>query len=211
MYQSIDIITDGACAGNPGRGGWAAIVVAAGQISEYAGSVAQTTNNRMELTAALNGLMQAPPAQAINLYTDSQYLINGITKWVVGWQKNGWKTRDGHDVENQDLWQQLLGYRAAHVSWHYVKGHNGHTLNERANLLAQQQAGSQHQHSRTPHTQSDAGFPVYLSLVGGQLGQHRTWEACKAVVHGVSGAKFKKVNSAHERRATLTSWGLPGE
>lgn len=211
MNQSIDIITDGACAGNPGRGGWAAIVIVAGDIHEYAGSVAETTNNRMELTAAIHGLMHAPPAQSINVYTDSQYLINGITKWVSGWQRNGWKTRNGTTVENQDLWQQLLTYHSAAVTWHYVRGHSGHTHNERANLLAQQQAGSQPQGTRHPSSASGPGFPVYLSLVAGQLGQHRTWEDCKAVVHGVSGAKFKKVNSAHERRATLISWGLPGE
>ena len=137
MHQSIDIITDGACAGNPGRGGWAAIVIVAGDIHEYAGSVAEPTNNRMELTAAIHGLLHAPPAQSINVYTDSQYLINGITKWVPGWAKNGWKTSAKQPVKNVDLWQRLQEACSKHeVEWFWVKGHAGIADNELADVLA---------------------------------------------------------------------------
>ena len=204
----IDIITDGACSGNPGRGGWAAIVVNGSHVSEFGGRVDATTNNRMELHAAIVGLQQAGTAEHITVYTDSQYLINGITRWINGWQKNGWRTRNDTAVENQDLWQQLATLNGPHVSWQHVKGHSGHTLNERANTIAQQHAGSQARSSDA--APAAAGYPVYLSLVAGQLQYHRTWPACQAVVNGVSGAKFKKARSAQEVAAILAQWGVKG-
>jgi ribonuclease HI len=140
--NSVDIITDGACSGNPGRGGWAAIVIDGTQHSEYSGADAHTTNNRMELQAAITGLQRAPVQRPLRVITDSQYLINGITKRVKGWQKNGWKTREGHPVENRDLWELLIAVNGPHVSWQHVKGQCWPPLNERANTLAQQQAGS---------------------------------------------------------------------
>ena len=99
--NSVDIITDGACSGNPGRGGWAAIIIDGSHHTEYSGADAHTTNNRMELQAAITGLQHAPAQRPLRVITDSQYLINGITKWVKGWQKNDWKTREGQPVENQ--------------------------------------------------------------------------------------------------------------
>ena len=218
----IDIITDGACSGNPGRGGWATIVIHNDSTHEYSGSAADTTNNRMELTAAIVGLQNTPRNHEIHIYTDSQYLINGITKWVNGWQKNGWKTRTGDPVENKDLWELLIAHTHPGVQWHHVKGHAGHVHNERANALAQQQAGSRAAgapphpaaspvvpHARTvAGPPSDARFPCYVSLVNGVLERHTTWEDCKAATHGVSGAKFKKVASLPEYQAQLRSWGV---
>ena len=213
----IDIITDGACSGNPGRGGWATIVIQDNKIQEYSGTAPDTTNNRMELTAALIGLQNTPIDQEIHLYTDSQYLINGITKWVKGWQKNGWKTRTGDPVENKDLWEALITQTHVGVHWHHVKGHAGHIHNERANLLAQQQAGSRTANgsiATAPRVRTATGptselrFPCYVSLVTGVLERHATWDNCKEATHGVSGAKFKKVASLAEYQAQLRSWGI---
>ena len=214
----IDIITDGACSGNPGRGGWATIVIDGQTTHEYSGYASETTNNRMELTAALIGLQKTPRNHEIHLYTDSQYLINGITKWVKGWQKNGWKTRTGDPVENRDLWEALIAHTHPHVHWHHVKGHAGHIHNERANDLAQLQAGSRGgagtvtpatPRTRTPaSTSGDTPFPCYVSLVSGMLERHATWDDCKAATHGVSGAKFKKVASLSEYQAQLQRWGV---
>ena len=212
--NSVDIITDGACSGNPGRGGWAAIVIDGSRHTEYSGADAHTTNNRMELQAAITGLQQAPAQRTLRVITDSQYLINGITKWVKGWQKNGWKTREGQPVENRDLWELLIAVNGAHVSWQHVKGHAGHPLNERANTLAQQQAGSgtgtplpaQTTPSPAPTHTNQSTFPCYLSLIGSNLQRHATWESCQRTVHGVSGAKFKKVANQQQLEAQLRVW-----
>ncbi|MFM2309016.1 MAG: ribonuclease [Chloroflexota bacterium] len=216
----IDIITDGACSGNPGRGGWATIIIDGQTTQEFSGSASDTTNNRMELTAALVGLQKTSRDHEIHIHTDSQYLINGITKWVKGWQKNGWKTRTGDAVENKDLWEALIAHTHPGVHWHHVKGHAGHTHNERANDLAQRQAGSRAaggsttpapsaQRTRVPVRGAEDGrFPCYVSLVTGVLERHTTWDDCKAATHGVSGAKFKKVASLAEYQAQLRSWGI---
>lgn len=212
--NSIDIITDGACSGNPGRGGWAAIISDGQHHTEYSGADAHTTNNRMELQAAITGLQQAPTQRPLRVITDSQYLINGITKWIKGWQKNGWQTRLGQPVENRDLWEQLSAVSGSHVRWQHVKGHAGHPLNERANSLAQAQAGSgssapvargQQASPQTPSTDT-AVFPCYISLIGSNLQRHAKWESCQHVVHGVSGAKFKKVANQQQLDAQLLIW-----
>ena len=221
--NTTDIITDGACSGNPGRGGWATIIVHNGNAIEHSGSAEDTTNNRMELTAALVGLQHTPRDHTIHFYTDSQYLINGITKWVKGWQKNGWKTRTGDPVENKDLWEALIAHTHPNVYWHHVKGHAGHVHNERANTLAQRQAGSRGTGAASPSaprpglsrplptgSTSIAGtrFPCYISVVNGVVERHGTWDDCKAATHGVSGARFKKVASLAELQTQLQNWGV---
>ena len=215
--NSVDIITDGACSGNPGRGGWAAIIIDGSHHTEYSGADAHTTNNRMELQAAITGLQHAPAQRPLRVITDSQYLINGITKWVKGWQKNDWKTREGQPVENRDLWELLITVNGPQVSWQHVKGHAGHPLNERANTLAQQQAGSGTgsrlslpTHAATARTTPPTGFPCYLSLIGSNLQRHATWESCQRTVHGVSGAKFKKVANQQQFDAQLQLWKVRG-
>jgi len=133
----VAIFTDGACKGNPGPGGWGAILRFAGQEKELNGAETLTTNNRMELQAAISALAALTRPCSVDLTTDSVYVRDGITKWVLGWQKNGWKTADKKPVKNDDLWQALLSAARPHqVRWHWVKGHAGHAENERADALA---------------------------------------------------------------------------
>jgi ribonuclease HI len=133
----IDIYTDGACSGNPGPGGWGVLLRYNDHERELMGGEAETTNNRMELTAAIMALESLKrPAQA-NIHTDSTYLRDGITKWIHNWKSNGWKTAAKKLVKNVDLWQRLEAAVGAHdVHWHWVRGHTGHPENERADMLA---------------------------------------------------------------------------
>ncbi len=137
--QRVQIWTDGACSGNPGPGGWGAVLIYNGTEKELSGGAAETTNNRMELTAAIEALNALKRPCAIDLHTDSQYVKGGITGWIFGWKKNGWKTADKKPVKNVDLWQQLDAALQRHdVAWHWVKGHAGNEANEKADLLARQ-------------------------------------------------------------------------
>ena len=133
----IVIYTDGACSGNPGPGGWGAILISGSHHKELSGGEAMTTNNRMELTAAIQALASLKKPSDVLLYTDSNYLKDGITKWIHGWKRNGWRTADKKPVKNADLWQQLEAVLAKHkLDWQWVKGHADDALNERADLLA---------------------------------------------------------------------------
>lgn len=133
----IEIFTDGACSGNPGPGGWGAILRRGGHEKELSGGEILSTNNRMEMTAAIMALEALKRPSRIALYTDSTYLKDGITKWIAGWKRKGWKTADRKPVKNIDLWQRLEAALAPHeVEWHWVRGHNGHIENERADALA---------------------------------------------------------------------------
>lgn len=135
--SDVEVFTDGACKGNPGPGGWGAILRANGKERELRGAEPLTTNNRMELTAAIEALNALKRPCSVQLTTDSVYVRDGITKWVHGWQRNGWRTADRKPVKNADLWQALIAAAAPHrVEWHWVKGHNGHAENERADELA---------------------------------------------------------------------------
>ncbi len=137
MTQTITMYTDGACSGNPGPGGWGVVLQYGGVEKELYGGEAHTTNNRMELLAVIMGLRALKRACTVDVYTDSVYVKNGITTWLSGWKKKGWKTADGKPVMNQDLWEALDVEVAAHdVTFHWVKGHAGHLLNERADGLA---------------------------------------------------------------------------
>jgi len=133
----VTIYTDGACSGNPGKGGWGAVLVCNGKEKELSGGEADTTNNRMEMMAAIKALMELKKPCEVDIYTDSNYLKKGITEWIFGWKKNGWKTADKKPVKNADLWQMLDEIVKIHpVQWHWVKGHNGDAMNERADRLA---------------------------------------------------------------------------
>jgi ribonuclease HI len=135
--SEVEMFTDGACKGNPGPGGWGVVIRAGGREKELSGGETPTTNNRMELLAAIQGLNALTRPCRVRLYTDSIYVRDGITRWVHGWQKNGWRTADRKPVKNAELWQELIAAAAPHrVEWHWVKGHSGHKENDRADALA---------------------------------------------------------------------------
>ena len=131
------MFTDGACSGNPGPGGWAAILRSGGHERELSGGDAATTNNRMELMAVIEGLKALKNPSAVTIHTDSRYVMDGASKWILGWKKKGWKTADKKPVKNEDLWRALDDEMALHsIRWIWVAGHSGHPENERADQLA---------------------------------------------------------------------------
>jgi ribonuclease HI len=137
VSATVDVWTDGACSGNPGPGGWGAILSYGGVEKELSGGEAQTTNNRMELMAAIAALEALKRPCTVALHTDSQYLRQGITGWIHGWKKNGWRTADKKPVKNVELWQRLDAALGTHkIEWKWVKGHAGDEMNERADALA---------------------------------------------------------------------------
>lgn len=139
MTDAITIWTDGACSGNPGPGGWGAILRAGDREKELFGGSPATTNNRMELMAAIMALEALKRPSEVDLHTDSQYVRGGVTGWINGWKRNGWRTADKKPVKNIELWQQLDAATERHrIRWHWVKGHAGHPENERADALARQ-------------------------------------------------------------------------
>ncbi|RCS23370.1 ribonuclease HI [Phyllobacterium salinisoli] len=149
----IEAYTDGACSGNPGPGGWGVVLRWNGKEKELFGGEPDTTNNRMELMAAISALTGLKEPCEVALYTDSKYVMDGISKWIHGWKKNGWKTADRKPVKNGELWQALDEATRRHkVTWHWVKGHAGHPENERADALAR--AGM------APFKKGGAGTPV---------------------------------------------------
>lgn len=137
MEETVDIYTDGACSGNPGPGGWGAILRMGHHEKELFGGEADTTNNRMELTAVIRALEALKRPVKARIYTDSQYVQKGISEWIHAWKRRGWKTADNKAVKNSDLWRELDRLAARHrIEWHWVRGHAGHVENERADLLA---------------------------------------------------------------------------
>ena len=234
---TILIFTDGACSGNPGPGGFGSIIVYPdGQIQELGGGRSSTTNNRMEMMAAIRALesIAATPGE-VWIMTDSTYVIRGITQWIWGWKKRGWKTIEDQTVTNKDLWQELdrvvtLRKKISDIQWKYIRGHTGIPGNERCDEIA-----VEFTKRRKPHLYSGSllQYPVaihdlpddmslppmrprtkkemahsYLSYVNGKLQRHSTWKECEAVVKGRPGAKFKKSTSAKNEREIIENWGL---
>lgn len=233
----IIVFTDGACSGNPGPGGWAAIIATPeGQVIELGGREAQTTNNQMELTAVGKALRYLENTEGpVHVLTDSVYVINGITKWIWGWRNKGWKTAQGEDVANVDFWKRLSALVAARrdkggIEWKYVRGHVGIPGNERVDEIAVQfskggrpslYVGPLLKYDVAIHDiPEDTSVPEmkkrepakaahsYLSVVGGTVRRHKTWGECERYVKGVSGAKFKKTTNADEESEILASWGF---
>ena len=135
----VTVYTDGACSGNPGPGGWGAVLISGPHRKEICGGEPQTTNNRMELAAAIAALDALKKPSRVDLHSDSEYLRNGISMWIDGWKRNGWRTAAKQPVKNVELWQRLDAARQRHeVHWHWVRGHAGHTENERADELARE-------------------------------------------------------------------------
>jgi ribonuclease HI len=238
--QPIVVFTDGAAKGNPGPGGWGAVIVTPeGEVTELGARAAQTTtNNKMELTGAIEALsaLRGVPG-ALAIYTDSTYVIQGIRGWIFGWRKRGWKTAAGGDVLNRDLWERLDDLVSARgkggVAWHYVRGHAGIPGNERVDEIADGLAqglpidlyrgpliGYPHAildlpsdtdvPARSPSSGARAkGSPYsYLSVVDGQLARHTTWAECERRVKGRAGARFKKAMSAADEAAILREWRI---
>lgn len=142
MEKTVYLYTDGACKGNPGAGGWGVLMRYGAHEKELFGGEAETTNNRMELTAVIEGLKALKRPCNVQICTDSQYVKNGMESWIYGWKKNGWKTASKQPVKNEDLWRELDGLVGRHhVSWTWVKGHAGHAENERADELANRGVG----------------------------------------------------------------------
>lgn len=233
--ERIIIFTDGAAKGNPGPGGWGTIVCGGGIVAELGGAAPHTTNNRMEMEAAIRGLEQVQPAAApVAIYTDSTYLIHGITQWIHGWRRRGWKTADGGDVLNRDLWErlaELVRGAGAPVTWTYVRGHTGVPGNERVDTIASELAlgnpvdlyrgpaaaypidltppspAASNSSTKTRSKTSSGKAHSYLSLVGGVAERHQTWSECERRVRGVSGARFKKAMSPADEAKILAEWG----
>jgi len=237
LLRTILVFADGASSGNPGPGGWGAIVATPeGHVRELGGRDPQTTNNRMELMGVIDALhsLEGTPGE-VTVCTDSTYVIRGITQWSWGWRKNGWKTAEGKDVLNADLWKRLIGQVAKRgkenpIVWRYVRGHSGVPGNERVDEIAVGFSkgprptlynGPLLKYDVAIHDlPEDKGLPEmrpkqekkpaahsYLSLVGSTVERHATWAECEARVKGRSGAKFKKTASADDERAVLRSWG----
>lgn len=233
--QSLVIFTDGACSGNPGPGGWGAILAFPdGKVIELGGPVRSATNNQMELLATVEALEAAREFEgAVAVYTDSTYVIRGITQWVWGWRKKEWKTAEGKDVANQDLWKELVRLASARkpkIEWHYVRGHIGTPGNERCDEIATRFStgknvslyrGSLLQYGTAVHDiPDDTELPEmrpkeekkiafsYLSLVNGVLEKHADWKSCEARVKGRPGAKFKKAMAAGDEPKILAEWGV---
>lgn len=236
MRHALVIYTDGACSGNPGPGGWGGILVEPrGHVRELGGGEKRTTNNRMELAAAIEALRAARFFHGpVRLYTDSTYLIHGVSSWIKGWKKRGWRRADGEEVLNRDLWEKLEDLAAARgpsLSWHYVRGHRGHAGNERCDVIAVAfskgktpslyegplsgyavELGLAPAEEALPKADFSRGAAqkaggVYLSLLDGRLERHATWAECQARVHGKP-ARFKKVRGPEEEAEALRSWGL---
>ena len=212
------IFTDGAARGNPGPGGFGAILVTDDMVVELGGREEHTTNNRMELLAAISGLEKTNEEKKIIIYTDSVYVLSGSTRWVSGWQKNGWKTSKKEDVLNRDLWERMILYTSGKkIDWRLLKGHSGISPNERCDVIATSFAdkkaivlyvGAKERYGVSlvvpDRNQMSAKKPSrvyahsYVSSVGGLTQVHKTWGDCREHVLGVSGARYKKARSPEE-------------
>lgn len=236
LRDHILIFTDGACSGNPGPGGWGAVVVTPqGQVKELGGRGDETTNNRMEMAGVIHALKSITDDPApVLLFTDSTYVIRGITQWIWGWRSKNWKNADGQAVLNRDLWEELDRVVRArgkgNITWKYCRGHRGVPGNERCDEIA---VGMTHRRRVDLYEGPLVGYGVaihdlppdeelpemrpkeekkvaysYLSLLDGKVIRHRDWPSCDRRVKGRSGAKFKKAMSAADEPEILKSWGL---
>ncbi len=245
--EKVAIFTDGSSRGNPGPGGWGAVIVFSGEeekeskVVEIGGGEKETTNNRMEMMAVIGSLEHALKHYAeennlpsLIIYTDSSYLINGITGWVKSWERSGWRKKDGDLVKNKDLWEKLVGLvKNFSISWEHVEGHAGIVGNERADKIAcmfadgeepklkelsfkdygedilslEKRTSSVESRDKKRSTSSKRVYS-YVSLVDGDVRTHKSWEECKERVKRVSGARFKKVYSRVEEKSLVREWSV---
>ena len=235
-FKATVIYCDGACSGNPGPGGWGAIIARPdGRVVELGGYEGSTTNNQMEMLGALLALREIRNEDSdVLICTDSTYVIRGITQWIFGWQRNQWKTAEGKDVLNKTIWQELARETRARqerskLEWRYVRGHTGNPGNERVDEIAVSFSkgkpsrlfnGSLNNYKvpvydipeaeplpeMKPKTEKKAAYS-YLSEVAGTVARHKSWASCEARVKGRSGARFKKAMSQAEESQILIEWG----
>ena len=229
--NTILVFTDGASKGNPGPGGYGAVIVRDGMVTEIGGGAKRTTNNEMELKAVVEALKVIGKTEGIHVYTDSKYVVEGATKWTFGWNRSGWKTKTGSDVLNMDLWKELVSLlKTVKVEWHKVPGHSGLVGNERADKIATAYAEGKtptlynealeaYEHDIENVTYDEAKAEArseararqnqkafsYVSSVDGEVKVHATWAECEARVKGKK-AKFKKVFSKEEETALVAEW-----
>lgn len=228
--QEITIFTDGSSLGNPGPGGWGTIIwnKTKKEVVELGGNNPKTTNNRMEMTAAIEALAYIESLDqeelAITVYADSQYVINGITKWVFGWEESGWITKNKQSVLNKDLWQLLSAKtRNMEIEWKYVEGHAGIPGNDRVDAIATEFAAGKNpilfkgrfeeyeidiknlQPAFAAGAKKEGKVYSYLSMVDGEIQTHKTWKDCEARVKGKK-ARFKKTFSKANEEEVIKSW-----
>jgi ribonuclease HI len=228
--KKVIIFSDGASRGNPGKGGWGAIIASPDTVIEIGGHEKKATNNRMELGAILGALKKTDTADYIEAYLDSAYVVNGISKWIYGWLKNNWKTKDGGDVSNKDLWKSLYELvEDRKLNWHLIKGHAGHGGNERVDEIATAFAdgenielynGSRKEYKYSlsvdlekndlPREKDRKNIKAYsyLSLVNSDFRKHKTWTECESQIKGKSGAKFRKAISKEDEEKIMKEWGV---
>ena len=227
------IFTDGASRGNPGKGGWGAVVVMSDKVVELGGREDNTTNNRMELSAVIAGLSHVDNKERITVNTDSSYVINGITKWVNGWQRNGWVTKTKDSVINRDLWEKLVDAKyGKEIEWNYVGGHSGVVGNERCdviatsfadndptalydgslldypikNILDLSQVAEVANEKKAKKSHSNAKAYSYISKVDGKIETHKTWAECEARVKGKSGTRYRKATSPEQEKDIIAEF-----
>ncbi len=232
MKEGVKIFTDGASRGNPGPGGWGAIIVTEGEAYELGGGEGETTNNRMELTAAIKALefvsKKLKTKGSVTVYTDSSYVLRGGTVWVYAWQKNKWKTKQKQDVLNKDLWTDFLKVsKNQKLEWKLLPGHSGIPANERCDVIATSFADgnkislykgqlsnygvdtlsiSQTKTKPKKSSTSKAKPYSYVSMVKGIIKIHSNWADCEKRVKGISGAKFKKSFSPEDEKELIRQW-----
>lgn len=222
MNETV-IYCDGSAIGNPGAGGWGAVLIsdekAGGRmVIEIGGSEKHTTNNRMELTASIEAIKKSKN-EVVHVKTDSKYLVDGITRWVFGWERNGWKTAQKTEVLNKDLWKELMMLcKSKDVAFEHVRGHSGHVMNERVDVIANSYARGEKiklflgdeksyklflEDSPKPRVTAKSGKAYsYVSLVNGVVKTHSTWRECEERVKGMK-AKFKKSLSFEDERKII--------
>ncbi len=227
--KTVTIYCDGSAIGNPGPGGWGAVVADKARVKEIGGHETHTTNNKMELTASIQGLKAIRAHANITVHTDSQYVINGITKWVQGWARNNWQTSQKTEVLNKELWQELVKVAGKHtVTWKHVRAHTGIALNERVDMVANGFARKEKVElfygSLAKYKEFLKGMPKarvvskssskskktgpaysYVSALDGKVLTHKTWAECEKRVKGKP-AKFKKVFSKEEEGSLIAEW-----
>jgi len=231
--------TDGGCVGNPGPGGWGVhIEYPDGRVIEFGGGDFETTNNRMELRAAIEAVRATAAWPSAVIVTDSQYVLRGITEWIAGWKRKGWLNSTGQPVANRDLWEELDALATKRLTWEWAKGHSGVPGNERCDEIATWFANSvrplsvassngvRPRASTAPATPGGNGRPAarpasrpkapppgtsYISGVDGIPARHRTWNECEQRVRGVKSARFKKVTSTAEEQEMFAKWGVTAD